>query len=306
VRPSFTDDATLDIRGGRHPIVERELPHGMFIPNDTRLGNDAHVVVLTGPNMAGKSTWLRQSALIVLMAQIGSFVPADSACIGLVDRIFTRIGAHDDLARGQSTFMVEMLETATILQQASERSLIVLDEVGRGTSTEDGVAIATAVVEHLAGQIRARTLFATHFRELAHECASIHGAQALQTAVTHGESGIVFLHTIVPGVADAALGLEIARLAGMPAAVLDRARAVVVPDRVQYLHVPPIAATAQELVRERIIEHLREIDIAGTTPLQALVQLAELQQHLRRSEFEELGPRALAAAEDARAFGRAD
>ncbi|MGH9175444.1 MAG: DNA mismatch repair protein MutS, partial [Vicinamibacterales bacterium] len=221
-RPELTDDDDLAIDDGRHPLVERELPVGGFVPNDTFLTGDAgRVVILTGPNMAGKSTWLRQVALIVFLSQIGSFVPATSARIGLVDRIFTRIGAHDDLARGQSTFMVEMLETATILQHASRRSLVVLDEIGRGTSTEDGVAIAGAVVSDLAERVGCRTLFATHFRELAGLADHLSGVRAMQTALERRDGQLVFLHTVVPGVAEAAFGLEIARLAGIPEPVLE-------------------------------------------------------------------------------------
>lgn len=303
VRPSLVESEVLEIHAGRHPIVERELPHGAFIPNDTHLSDGAHVVVLTGPNMAGKSTWLRQTALIVLLAQIGSFVPADAATIGVTDRIFTRIGAHDDLARGQSTFMVEMLETATILQHATAQSLVVLDEVGRGTSTEDGVALATAVVEYLAARVRARTLFATHFRELAHACAHVPGARAMQTAVTHELDQIVFLHSIVPGIADAALGLEIARLAGLPGEVLERARNVVQLDHAAPALDPTPTRGGTDLAHDRIFRDLLDVDIASTTPLQALVLLAEIQHRLREASMETLGPRALLAADERHTYG---
>jgi DNA mismatch repair protein MutS len=197
-----------------------------------------------------------------------------------------------------------MLETAAILQHATERSLIILDEVGRGTSTEDGVAIATAVVEHLAVQVCARTLFATHFRELAHACTRIPGTCALQTAVAQEDGRIVFLHTIVPGVADAALGLEIARLAGIPATVLERAKSVVPRPPATVASLPP--PSAAELARDRIMDELLDIDIATTTPLKALVQLAELQARLRAADAETLGPRALEAAEARAVYGRAD
>jgi DNA mismatch repair protein MutS len=302
VRPILTEDDDLDIVGGRHPIVERELPVGAFVPNETRLTEaDGRVVILTGPNMAGKSTWLRQVALIVFLGQTGSFVPAEQARIGLVDRIFTRIGAHDDLARGQSTFMVEMLETATILQHATGRSLVVLDEIGRGTSTEDGVAIAGAVVTELAERVGCRTLFATHFRELATLADTLPGVRAMQTALERRDGQLVFLHTIVPGVAEAAFGLEIARLAGIPEPVLDRARRAVeqtgviaeLPARQvaepqsRYIPAPP----AIDLARERILSDILTLDLARTTPLDALNLLASIQDRLRAEE--PIGPRSL-------------
>jgi DNA mismatch repair protein MutS len=315
-RPELADDDDLLIEAGRHPIVERELPHGGFVPNDTRLSAvDGRVVILTGPNMAGKSTWLRQVALIVFLAQAGSFVPATQARIGLVDRIFTRIGAHDDLARGQSTFMVEMLETATILQQASGRSLVVLDEIGRGTSTEDGVAIAGAVVEHLVERVRCRTLFATHFRELAALADRLAGIRAMQTALERRDGQLIFLHTVVPGVAEAAFGLEIARLAGIPEPVLTRARAAVQTPAViaerpaSYAAAPamlPAAPTAAELARGRAIDEILKLDLARTTPLDALNLLAALQDRLRAADAERLGPRSLAPTDIRRPASQAD
>ena len=300
-RPVLDDSTVLHIEGGRHPIVERQLPYGEFVPNDTRLSDDAPVVILTGPNMAGKSTWLRQVALIVFLAQVGSFVPADRARIGLVDRIFTRIGAHDDLANGRSTFMVEMLETATILHHATERSLVVLDEIGRGTSTEDGVAIAGAVVEHLIERVGARTLFATHFRELAEIAADNERVAALQTAIEQRPDGLVFLHAIVPGIAEAAFGLEIARLAGLPTAVIQRAQTSFGKTT---RAIPTVAAkttSAADVVRERIADDVLAVDLANTTPLAALNLLAEWQQRLRAATEEPIGPRALLVAEDQRA-----
>lgn len=309
-RPRLTDDAELEIEAGRHPIVERELPAGGFVPNDTWLTEDGgRVVILTGPNMAGKSTWLRQVALIVFMAQIGSFVPATRARIGIVDRIFTRIGAHDDLARGQSTFMVEMLETATILHHASSRSLVVLDEIGRGTSTEDGAAIAGAVVEHLAEKVGARTLFATHFRELARLAETLEGARAMRTAIERRDGEMLFLHRVVPGVAEAAFGLEIARLAGLPEPVLQRARAAVdVSPRIDQIAREPIIherPSVVDLAHERITDDLLSLDLANTTPLEALNHLASLQQRLRAAQIERLGPRPLMVAE-ARDVARVD
>jgi DNA mismatch repair protein MutS len=306
VRPTLSDDTDLVIVGGRHPIVERELQTGAFMPNDTLLDDEAgRAVILTGPNMAGKSTWLRQTALIVFMAQIGSFVPASSAHIGLVDRIFTRIGAHDDLARGQSTFMVEMLETATILHHATERSLVVLDEIGRGTSTEDGVAIAGAVVEHLVERISARTLFATHFRELADLAERVPGVRAMQTAIAQQDGALIFLHSIVPGVAEAAFGLEIARLAGLPDSVVERARSGVIEMPVRTPSPVPVPL-AGDLARERVTDDLLAADLANMTPLESLNLLAALQQRLRHAQSEQLGPRSLLVAEFPPQAARAD
>jgi DNA mismatch repair protein MutS len=314
-RPILTDDDDLSVVEGRHPIVERELPVGAFVPNDTLLtGPDGHVVILTGPNMAGKSTWLRQVALIVFLAQTGSFVPASRARIGLVDRIFTRIGAHDDLARGQSTFMVEMLETATILQHATSRSLVVLDEIGRGTSTEDGVAIAGAVVTDLAERVGCRTLFATHFRELSALADTLPDARTMQTAIEQRDGQFVFLHTIIPGVAEAAFGLEIARLAGIPEPVLAHARRSVeqttVLAELPTRHVAEASLTytlsqpAIDLARERIITDILALDLARTTPLDALNLLAGIQDRLRAEE--PIGPRVLDGIEARRAASQAD
>ncbi|MBL7008638.1 MAG: DNA mismatch repair protein MutS [Planctomycetes bacterium] len=228
-RPELVEDSVaLEITEGRHPVVEAALLEDPFVPNDARLGEDSRLVVLTGPNMSGKSTWLRQTALIVLMAQMGGFVPADAARIGIVDRIFTRLGTGDDIARGQSTFMVEMVETANILRNASERSLLLLDEVGRGTSTFDGLAIAWAVCEHVHDRVRARCLFATHYHQLTDLAASLARARNLNVAVREWGEEIVFLHRIEEGGTDRSYGIHVARLAGVPPAVLDRAKDVLV------------------------------------------------------------------------------
>jgi DNA mismatch repair protein MutS len=237
VRPELTDDLTLDIRAGRHPVVESCLDGAEFIANDTQLGGgvdgddgaangDSRVLLLTGPNMAGKSTYLRQVAQIVLLAQVGSFVPANSARIGLVDRMFLRVGADDDLARGVSTFMREMAETAYILRHATERSLVVLDEVGRATRTRDGLAIARAVVEYLHDRIGARTLFATHFHELADLADSLPRVHLAAMEVLERDGQVVFLHRLSPGYADRSYGIHVARMAGMPAPVAARAEAL--------------------------------------------------------------------------------
>ncbi|HEU5369820.1 MAG TPA: DNA mismatch repair protein MutS, partial [Ktedonobacterales bacterium] len=226
-RPELDTTTDLVITAGRHPVVEQMLGSGEFIPNDAAMGNECgSIFLLTGPNMAGKSTFLRQVALIVLMAQIGSFVPARQARIGLVDRIFTRVGAHNDIASGQSTFMVEMVETANILHHASRHSLIVLDEIGRGTSTYDGLAIARAVIEHLHGSIGARTLFATHYHELASLTTLLPSLRAYTMAINEQEEEIVFLHRILPGSGGRSYGIQVARLAGMPASIIQRAREV--------------------------------------------------------------------------------
>jgi DNA mismatch repair protein MutS len=228
-RPSLEHGSAIEITGGRHPVVEQTLDGNTFIPNDTHMdaGQDARILLLTGPNMAGKSTYLRQVALITLLAQIGSFVPARSARIGLVDRIFTRVGAEDDIASGKSTFMVEMEETATILHHATRHSLIILDEIGRGTSTYDGLAIARAVVEHLHNVTRARTLFATHYHELAAMAEELPHLRVYMMAISNSEQDeIIFLHHVIPGSAGRSYGVHVAKLAGMPQSVVQRAREV--------------------------------------------------------------------------------
>ncbi|MBO9540267.1 DNA mismatch repair protein MutS [bacterium] len=225
--PVVDDSTVLEIEAGRHPVIEQLLPPGTFVPNDTRLDTaSSQLIILTGPNMAGKSTFMRQIALIVLMAQVGSFVPARSARIGLVDRIFTRVGAVDDLATGQSTFMVEMNETANILNNASPRALILLDEIGRGTSTFDGISIAWSVSEHLAMHVRARTLFATHYHELTALATSQPSVRNYKVLVEETADEVIFLRRVVPGGADRSYGIEVARLAGLPAPVIERARQV--------------------------------------------------------------------------------
>ncbi|MCQ2378334.1 MAG: DNA mismatch repair protein MutS [Victivallaceae bacterium] len=227
VRPRIFDDDRLSITGGRHPVLEKILPEGRFVPNDTLLDGDFNrLMLITGPNMAGKSTYIRQVALIVVLAQIGSFVPAESAEIGLVDRIFTRIGAADDLSRSQSTFMVEMIETANILHHATPRSLVVLDEIGRGTSTFDGLSIAWSVAEYLHDDPRCRTLFATHYHELTELAETRRGVNNYNVAVREYGEEIIFLRQIVPGASDRSYGIHVARLAGLPRAVLDRAAAI--------------------------------------------------------------------------------
>ena len=224
VRPDMSKDGCIDIKNGRHPVVEKMIKNDMFISNDTFLDDDSHrIAIITGPNMAGKSTYMRQTALIVLMAQIGSFVPAESAKIGIVDRIFTRVGASDDLASGQSTFMVEMTEVSNILRNATKNSLIILDEIGRGTSTFDGLSIAWAVVEYIANTklLGAKTLFATHYHELTELEGKLDSVNNYCIAVKEQGDDIVFLRKIIKGGADKSYGIQVAKLAGVPETVLN-------------------------------------------------------------------------------------
>ncbi len=227
VRPEVGEEGVVRIKEGRHPVLDQALTEERFIPNDTELdGTTQGIMLITGPNMAGKSTYIRQVALLVLMAHVGSFVPAAEARIDLVDRIFTRIGASDDLARGQSTFMVEMSETANILNNATQRSLIILDEIGRGTSTFDGLSLAWSIVEHLHNQVGAKTLFATHYHELTELAGRLVRLRNYNVAVREWHDQVVFLRKILPGGTDKSYGIQVARLAGVPKAVLDRAKAI--------------------------------------------------------------------------------
>ena len=232
VRPVIADGRGFRVVGGRHPVVEQALRRtgGSFVANDCDLGADGPdarpLWLVTGPNMAGKSTFLRQNALIALLAQIGSFVPAAEAEIGVVDQLFSRVGAADDLARGRSTFMVEMVETAAILNQAGPRALVILDEIGRGTATYDGLSIAWAVLEHLHDANRCRALFATHYHELTALAAKLPGLRNATVAVREWQGEVIFLHEVIDGAADRSYGVQVARLAGLPAAVVERARVV--------------------------------------------------------------------------------
>jgi DNA mismatch repair protein MutS len=227
VRPELNDAPVLDIREGRHPVLDQSLPPGTFVPNDVTLGEDAGTFwLITGPNMSGKSTFIRQVAVLTLMAQVGSFVPAKSARVGITDRIFTRVGASDELNRGQSTFMVEMTEAANILNNATPRSLVILDEIGRGTSTYDGVSLAWAITEYLHTQTGCRALFATHYHELAQLAQTLPNLRNYNVLVREWQDDIVFLHKIAAGGADKSYGIHVARLAGIPSEVLSRAREV--------------------------------------------------------------------------------
>lgn len=290
VRPVVDTGFELDITGGRHPVVETMMPREEFIPNDVRLDPAARVMILTGPNMAGKSTVLRQVGLIVLLAQVGSFVPARAARIGIVDRIFTRVGASDNLVRGQSTFMVEMSETAAILHCATARSLVLLDEIGRGTSTWDGLSVATAATEYLHDHLGAKTIFATHYHELTRLAERLPGVVNFNVAVREEEDRILFLRRLQPGGADRSYGVEVARLAGLPPAVVARARQLLHhlengrrPDPPQAERRPAVASQLAlfEPPPHPVVARLRELDINTLTPLQALVQLAELADEAR-------------------------
>jgi DNA mismatch repair protein MutS len=226
-RPEIVAEPVLDVREGRHPVLDRLQPGGTFVPNDVRLGGEAGTIqLITGPNMAGKSTYIRQAALIAIMAQIGSFVPARSARVGIVDRVFARVGASDELGRGQSTFMVEMIETARILNAATPRSLVILDEIGRGTSTYDGISLAWSVTEFLHDAVGCRTLFATHYHELTELSSTLPNLRNWNVAVREEQGRVVFLHKIVAGAADKSYGIHVARLAGVPADVLGRAEVI--------------------------------------------------------------------------------
>ncbi|HKE18295.1 MAG TPA: DNA mismatch repair protein MutS [Kofleriaceae bacterium] len=293
VRPLVDDGDAIDIAEGRHPVVERAVAAGAFVPNDCRLDTgERQLLLLTGPNMAGKSTYMRQVAQIVLLAQLGSFVPARAARVGVVDRIFTRVGAADNLARGESTFMVEMRETAAILSGATRRSLVVLDEVGRGTSTFDGLSIAWAVAEYLHDRIGCRTLFATHYHELCALAESRPRVVNLQSAAREVEGRIAFLRLIIPGGASRSYGIEVARLAGLPAAVLSRSRQVLASleggrhladdsgPQLGLFAAPPAAPPAPP---EPFAARLRELDPDRMTPLEALALVAELCAAARRS-----------------------
>jgi DNA mismatch repair protein MutS len=286
-RPELSDDTTLEIRGGRHPIVEATLDGAEFTPNDLALTSEEEIagpraILLTGPNMAGKSTYLRQVAIITLLAQIGSFVPAEHARVGLVDRIFTRVGADDDLARGMSTFMLEMVETAYILRHATTRSLIILDEVGRGTSALDGLALARAVIEHLHGAACPRTLFATHYHELAGLAETLPRLRVFQMAVAERGGEAVFLHRVEPGASNISYGIQVARMAGLPASVTARARSLLDERAVgQWIAEPPAQYRAEAAITaedREITLALASLNVAATTPMEAINLLYSLQQ----------------------------
>ena len=290
-RPEMTLDSRLHITDGRHPVVEQMQTDSLFVPNDTHLGSDGHLVsIITGPNMAGKSTYMRQVALMVLMAQMGSFVPARSAELGIVDRVFTRIGASDDLASGQSTFMVEMREVANILEHASPRSLLILDEIGRGTSTYDGMSIARAVLEHVANpdKLGAKTLFATHYHELSAIENQLPTVKNYNIAVKKRGDKMIFLRKIVPGATDDSYGIEVANLAGIPSVVIKRARAIL--KELESAEGKPVKAVSPiqeddqvsmlDLSAQQVAEALKQLNVETLTPIEAMNELYKLKKML--------------------------
>ena len=299
VRPEVTDEFALEITAGRHPVVERMMPRDQFIPNDVSLTADARMIILTGPNMAGKSTILRQIGLIALMAQVGSWVPAARARVGIADRVFTRVGASDNLVRGQSTFMVEMSETSAILHTATARSLVLLDEIGRGTSTWDGVSIAWAVSEHLHDRVGCKTVFATHYHELTQLADELVSVRNYNVAVREVGDEILFLHRLLPGGADRSYGIEVGRLAGLPAPVIARARTllrllegedlaaalagpVLKPARARHEDAPQLGLFAAAAPHP-VLEQLAALDPNAMTPLDALARLATLVADAQRA-----------------------
>jgi DNA mismatch repair protein MutS len=295
-RPQLVIEPILQIRDGRHPVIEALSSGGQFVPNDIEMTADkARVLVVTGPNMAGKSTYIRQAALTLIMAQIGSFVPARSARVGIADRVFARIGASDELARGQSTFMVEMVETASILNTATDRSLVILDEIGRGTSTYDGVSLAWAVAEHLHDTNRCRVLFATHYHELAELARSLDGVRNLNVVVRDWEDQIIFLHKILEGAADKSYGIHVARLAGVPPSVIERAKTILAALESQHLDADSQSRLSSNRrrrssvvqrslfwgVHDHIIDGVRRLNLDQLTPEEALQKLREIRDQLR-------------------------
>jgi DNA mismatch repair protein MutS len=295
VRPTITEDAILEIEEGRHPVLDVMLPKGKFVPNDCMLGAEhGRIQLITGPNMAGKSTYIRQTAAILVLAQIGSFVPAKKATIGIADRLFARVGASDELARGQSTFMVEMVETARILNTATDKSLVILDEIGRGTSTYDGLSLAWAIVEHLHEKNKARTLFATHYHELVELQKSLPSVRNWNVSVKEWDDQVVFLHRIVPGGADKSYGIHVARLAGIPKSVNDRAKDILSQLEANQVNrygqpkiAPPqkksghIQMTLFHWQENEVLEKLKQLELQSMTPIQALQMLETLQNQAK-------------------------
>jgi len=296
VRPELADEFSLEITAGRHPVVERMMPREKFIPNDVSLTEDARMIILTGPNMAGKSTVLRQVGLIVLMAQVGSFVPASRARIGIVDRLFTRVGASDNLVRGQSTFMVEMSETSAILHTATRRSLVLLDEIGLGTSTYDGISIAWSVSEHLHDVVGCKTVFATHYHELTQLSDSLVAVRNYNVQVREVGDQVLFLHRLQPGGADRSYGIEVGRLAGLPSTVLKRAKELlrhleaeqIVPRSGHSSATRPASADDQlalfGVMTHPVVQQLKNVEPNTMTPIQALELLARLVDEVKREK----------------------
>lgn len=296
-RPKIVDEAVLRILDGRHPVLDIVEPEGTFVPNDTEVGGDSgSILLITGPNMAGKSTYIRQVALVALMAQMGSFVPAKEATVGIADRIFARVGASDELSRGQSTFMVEMTETARILNTATPRSLVILDEIGRGTSTYDGISLAWSVAEYLHEHAACRTLFATHYHELTDLAQSLPRIRNLNVAVREWQDEVVFLHKIVAGAADKSYGIHVARLAGVPRAVVERAKDILAELENEHLDALDHVKIANERITSKkshiqltlfgpadhpLLDEIRQADLNATTPLDALRLIERWQETLK-------------------------
>ncbi|MCI0441914.1 DNA mismatch repair protein MutS [bacterium] len=290
-RPEVDQSSDVLIEEGRHPVLEKVLDSGSFIPNETRLSDLELIHIITGPNMAGKSTYLRQVGLIVLLAQIGSFVPAEKARIGMVDRIFTRVGAMDNISLGQSTFLVEMNETANILNNATSKSLILLDEIGRGTSTFDGLSIAWAVTEQIHNQIKAKTLFATHYHELTELATFLPQVKNYNVAVKESKGEVIFLRKIVPGGCDDSYGIEVAKLAGIPKEVLERAKEIlnqleegeVTVKKIPMTKVERLNLSQKTLFEEhasQIEKELKRLEVEKMTAIEALNKLAEWKKKL--------------------------
>jgi len=292
VCPSINDSKMIEIRDGRHPVVELFVKDSYFVPNDTHLDmKNSRLMIITGPNMAGKSTYMRQVAIISIMMQIGSYVPASAADICVVDRVFTRVGASDDLASGQSTFMLEMTEVATILRSATKNSLIIYDEVGRGTSTFDGMSIARAIVEYTQSKkVGAKTLFATHYHELTSLADELDGVVNYNIAARKRGDGIVFLRKIVPGGTDDSYGIEVAKLAGIPNEVINRAKVILAETEARAramkdneIEIPDedIAITLDDCINDSVIDDIRAADLNNMSPFEAMALLNELQKKLK-------------------------
>ena len=294
VKPEVSIDDTISIKDGRHPVVEQFVKDTYFVPNDTNLNtSNNRIMLITGPNMAGKSTYMRQVALITVMAQIGSFVPAAEAEVGIVDQVFTRVGASDDLASGQSTFMLEMNEVAYILKSATKKSLIIYDEVGRGTSTFDGMSIAQAIVEYTnSRKIGAKTLFATHYHELTSLEKTLDGVVNYNIAAKKRGDGIIFLRKIIRGSTDDSYGIEVAKLAGVPTEVIKRANQILIeiesaskniqkPVNDTKHDIDDTAITFEDVIKDQVIEELRGVDINTLSPYEAMTMLFNLQKRIK-------------------------
>ncbi len=292
IRPRISTSFDIEIVGGKHPVLERVLEED-FVPNDTRLNKREFILIVTGPNMGGKSVFLRQTALLVLMAQMGSFIPAKEAEIGVVDRIFSRVGAADNLSRGLSTFMMEMVETANILKNATSKSLIILDEIGRGTSTYDGMSIARAVVEFISGKLRAKTLFATHYHELTELEGKVKGVKNYRVTVEELEGEIVFTHRVLPGASEKSYGIHVAKLAGLPDEIIERAEEILNQLEPTEKELPLFKVAETKVVTyepkkkelsgefERLVKLIDSIEISNTTPLEALMFLSKLKEMIK-------------------------